>query len=165
MRLLCLQDAVQARNAALVRLCLVALGKIPFAEAHIVCMVTLQMNQEGDGSQPRKWSKANGSSQTISEYIERLKLTRLSPEVQNAAAALLDKWQHVCANTDTVILTGKQVVKKGAKGMLQRPTAPTVFPNDRRMKATEPVALPLTSKDALAFKSSVAGTAKGTVRT
>eukprot|EP00892_Ulva_mutabilis_P002295 jgi/Ulvmu1/12066/UM083_0079.1 len=141
-----LQDAVHQHNEPLVQLCLGALRKIPFTEVHIICFARHHMIS---GTEPAAGVPTAANNPTILDYVRRLTEAGRPPAVQQAAQALLDKWGRVDLESDHVILSGAQQQRrpanfgrqKGAKGPPAEPLRPQVFPNDRRMKAPQPIAL------------------------
>lgn len=144
---LAVQDAVHAGNEELMRLCLTAFYRIPFTEVHVVTMTTHHMYDEGTLSKASR-KRTDHSNPTIAEYIQRLRGPEHSTSVQRAAAQILEKWARERERTDKMVVGGpvQGGGMKQQKSSLKRPepSAPVnIFPNDRRMKPTEAVALPL----------------------
>lgn len=141
-----LQDAVHLRNDTLVQLCLGALWKIPFTEVHIICFARHHIIS---GTEATDNMPTAANNPTILEFVKRLTEAERPAPVQQAAQTLLDKWARVDRESDHVIISGGpdgQVAaaaakKKGTKGAPLEPPRPQVFPNDRRMKAPNPIAL------------------------
>ena len=158
---LAVQDAVQAENGDLIKLCLVAFNRIPWTEVHVLTMTTHRMHDGAAPSKPARRKRAGHSNPTIAEYIQRLQAPEYRASVGRIASHLLERWGREKDRTDKVVVPAGGAAPHGMKnkkGSLKRhdPSAAPVnaFPKDRRMKATEAVALPMNSTDAQQFKVS-----------
>ena len=144
------------------RLCLNAFHRIPWTEVHIITMTTHRMHDEATPSKPARRKRIDHSNPTIADYVRRLQGPEQRTSVQNAASKLLEKWGRERERTDKVVVASGGAAAHGMKlkkssSKRPEPLEPVnIFPKDRRMMATEAVALPMNSKDAQQFKVSTA---------